>query len=95
HKRPEESGKKNRGTCAFAKVPRFHNPAIDYKIISPVQGPGLPELPLPGPQGLPELPEPLPVPQALRALQPQEPAPVLPSCCNLLPQETEKPGKAR
>jgi len=77
----------------LAKVPRFHNPAIDYKIISPVQGPGLPELLLPEPQALPGLL--LPEPQALREFQPQEPVPVLPSCCNLLPQATGKPGKAR
>jgi hypothetical protein len=84
---------KNRGTCAFTKVPRFYNPAIDYKFILPVQGPGLPELPLPGPQVLQGLL--LPEPQVLRALQLQEPVRVLPSCCNLLPQETKKPRKAR
>lgn len=77
----------------FTKVPRFYNPAIDYKFILPVQGP---ELLL---QGLPELP----LPELLlrvfllrvRVFQPQEPVRVLPSCCNLLPQETKKPRKAR
>jgi len=66
-------------------------------IISPVQGPGLPGLPEPrglrGPRVLPGLL--LPEPRALRELKPQEPARVLPSCCNLLPQATGKPGKAR
>jgi hypothetical protein len=81
---------KNRGTCAFTKVPRFYNPAIDYRFILPVQGP---ELLLPEPQVLRGLL--LPEPQALRALQSQEPVRVLPSCCNLLPQETEMPRKAR
>jgi len=52
--------------------------------------PGLPELLLPEPQALQGLL--LPEPQAL---QPREPVRVLPACCNLLPQGTKKPRKAR
>ena len=86
---------KKSGNLCVGKVPRFYNPAIDYLIILPVQGPELllPELLLPEPRVLPGLL--LPEPQALRELQPQEPVRVLPACCILLPQETKKPRKAR
>jgi hypothetical protein len=72
------SDKKNRVTSVSTKVTRSYNPAIDYMIILPVQGPVLPVQGLPGLPELPVLPvlpdQPvqvpgLPVLQVLQVLQ--------------------------
>jgi hypothetical protein len=86
--------KENRVTYALTKVTRFYNPAIDYMIILPVQGPVLPVLhQVPVPQALPHQG---PEPQVLPVLQELQlsvlPASVLP--CSLLLRWIKKPIKA-
>jgi len=82
--------KKNRATYALTKVARSYNPAIDYMIILPVQGPGLRVLPVL--RGLLRVLR--AVLPALQALQQRELLLLLLSCSRL-PRLIKKPTKAR
>ena len=87
---------KNRVTCALTKVTRSYNPAIDYIIILPLQGPVLRVLPvLPVLlRVLPVLRVLLPVLPVLRVLQPWGLLLSVPAC-SLLLRLIKKPIKAR